>query len=131
MEVNREAQERGEIEGEMMTSEPKPCPFCPPILSDPAFVPFDMGAFGTWWKVGCETCGCSSGTPEATREAALEVWNTRPERTCKMVPSECVEGYALSDQEEAYRCSKCGTTVYATDSSEVKFCIECGAKVAI
>lgn len=59
----------------------KPCPFCPPDLSKPIFIPYNetIWSHEIYWKVTCLTCGCSCGQPEATQEDAAEVWNTRPD----------------------------------------------------
>lgn len=102
-------------------SELKPCPFCPPDLSDPEFVAFNRSAFDRdlHWKVRCQTCGCECGVPESTKDDAAEVWNTRAERTCRYERK--TTGYYVD-----WTCSECG---HIENNGIWNYCPKCGARV--
>lgn len=105
-------------------SELKPCPFCPPDLSDPEFVAFNRSAFDRdlHWKVRCQTCGCECGVPESTKDDAAEVWNTRAERTCH---EKWVDGSVSRTCVPV--CSECGRSWHVAE----QYCPSCGAKVVV
>lgn len=102
----------------MMDEKLKPCPFCPPDLSDPKIVRYYEDQF----IVKCYTCGCMSGYPENTPERAAENWNTRAERTCRNFGKE--EG--TNGEMYDFSCSACGFCSCQTDAN---YCPNCGAKV--
>lgn len=59
------------------------------------------------------------------KQEAIDAWNTRAERTCRIVPNGHL--FTLSDGTELYEsaCSECGA--YLGD--EDNYCSICGAKV--
>lgn len=87
-----------------------PCPFCPPDESDPKLIHPGTSMF----YVKCCSCGCMSGPVCMTAEQADESWNTRHERTCRVVV-----------EDECPVCSECSEDI---DPSWVA-CPYCGAKV--
>ena len=103
-------------------SELKPCPFCG---GEARLYPSEAGFF-----VGCFNDGCavnpSSGEfvadgvwDEEQKEAAIDAWNTRAERTCRMETEESCQNWNS--------CSECGADYY-TDQP-ISYCPNCGAKV--
>lgn len=108
-------------------SELKPCPFCG---GEAELHPSLAGFF-----VGCFNDGCavnpSSGEfvadgvwDEEQKEAAIDAWNTRAERTCK---AELMPKNRELRMAPWLECSECGAelSAYGTD----KYCHGCGAKV--
>lgn len=95
----------------------KPCPFCGGAGKI-------KGLNSTAIYVRCCLCGCRTGSRRDIRKA-IEAWNTRYERTCRIVP----HGHliTLSDGTKLYEsaCSECGA--YLGD--EDNYCSICGAKV--
>ena len=104
----------------------KPCPFCG---NEPTLYQDEMTGH---WAVRCvkdtirptllnshgATAWCYSCTDQAE---AIEAWNTRAERTCKMVQ------IAPTISEGIMQCSECG--VYLNEPADVNYCPKCGAKV--
>lgn len=72
----------------------------------------------------CETCECR-GDFYNTEKEAIEAWNQRAERACRIVQHGHL--FTLSDGTELYEsaCSECGA--YLGD--EDNYCSICGAKV--
>ena len=69
-----------------MNSELLPCPFCG---NTNIMVHEEEGKYGfTEWVVYCDShyCACQPTAHDSyqTKEEAIEAWNTRAERTCKM-----------------------------------------------
>lgn len=117
-------------------SELKPCPFC----GGEAFVnddPTGNGGkphmsgnvgLGRLWSVECDECGADAGFWQ-DRDVAIDAWNTRAERTCRM-----------TDRGE---CSECGAYIVRAwtevhdfngdmkriDLRSHNFCPNCGRKV--
>lgn len=106
-------------------SELLPCPFCGSIrvsgvtLSDETRMFREFGC--------CEDCGAST-TTYATKQEAIDAWNTRHERTCENV---------YGGRE--FECSECGMQWHLLDRTDATeewahvrtpgFCPNCGAKV--
>ena len=104
-------------------AELKPCPFCggkPSIRCD---------EFGFYENLYMFTHTCKGRKPQlnsfscgyATKQAAIEAWNTRYERTCTNI-----------DMFESFKCSECGGYIMNYDSEydiSPDYCPDCGAKV--
>lgn len=77
----------------------------------------------------------SSEWAEPTRKKANEAWNTRWERTCRIVNDEPVEipdqdpWYGMLDTGIARYKLSCGHDTLSADCDGPKRCCECGAKV--
>lgn len=101
-----------------MTEELKPCPFCG---GNPDVYSWNGG--GVVW-VRCRSCGIDYKA-YANADEAIEAWNTRYERTCKMIPN------GETDFAATLACSACGNveSVYAISSDEFNYCPNCGARV--
>ena len=98
-------------------TELKPCPFCG---SDGAVV-----RMGGSYFVMCETCTCCRVKGYGSEAAAIEAWNTRSERTCR------IESVFNDDWEYPiwdYELS-CGHSFEAIIKEAPTYCPECGAKV--
>ena len=93
-----------------MTDELKPCPFCGG--SNLEVVDTPQGYF-----IDC-SCGCFTGDFE-TREAAIDAWNTRAERTCAN----------MSSTPGQFTCSECHDTWVKPAVDIFNYCPSCGAKV--
>lgn len=100
-----------------MSEELKPCPFCGSKK---------VGCYESWslWACQCNECGATM-LKRGDKEDAIEAWNQRTERTCRIVPHGHL--FTLSDGTELYEsaCSECGA--YLGD--EDNYCGACGAKV--
>ena len=99
-------------------SELKPCPFCG---GEAEFETYG----GTACSVTCQKCRC--GTPTVSLVdgmAAVNRWNLRAERTCRM-------GAPIDGE---YRCGECGhlnRETYRADKGwyPPEYCAHCGARV--
>lgn len=99
----------------------KPCPFCGGEAGTSS-ERFERTLLA--W-VYCTGCGAAGGYRHTGAEA-VEAWNTRAERTCRM------EWDDEADSDELYpvghvTCSACGAWLYSVN--EMRFCPSCGAKV--
>lgn len=98
----------------------KPCPFCG---SEAAFNritelnPASRESETICVEVECQECGATQRGFDTEIEA-IEVWNTRAERTCNVKP------LPLSEFTE-FECSKCCGTIRQLSN----YCPHCGAKV--
>lgn len=101
-------------------SELRPCPFCG---GEARLYPSEAGFFVGCFNDGCVVNPCSGEFvydgvwDEEQKEAAIDAWNTRAERTCRNV----------SKSEYSFRCSECDAT--DLDFQYPDFCHGCGAKV--
>lgn len=86
----------------------KPCPFCGSgrVIMKDTYLGSKM--------VVCIDCGVGTGD-YVTGEYAVDVWNTRAERTCEA--KLCCDGF--------YRCTECGHSMLPSSN----YCPNCGAKV--
>lgn len=135
-----------------MSYELKPCPFCgknTAVLDDahnleecPNFDDCEE-AIDVSCSMHCVVCdayggGCGASTGYyPTVSAAIEAWNRRAERTCRMVDCSTHDTCAVNRElgngdvmsvEFGYRqCSECGAYVF--DCPTVRYCPNCGAKV--
>ena len=124
----------------------KPCPICGGtklatsysacINMDHEFMPdtVHMHVFDLY----CKECGCrvqeGGDTYDEAKEAVVEKWNRRAERTCHVVPMDMAGNPpyrkgswvldALSDG-----CSECGFPFDTTNNGRPRYCPNCGAKV--
>ena len=116
-----------------MTDELKPCPFCGGDAETCSYYFEEKDR--TSWQVRCKErpydvehpCyTADSFISFATEAEAVEAWNTRAERTCKIenagkVPENIIES------ETVWFCSECGSPIY--NDMTPSYCIYCGAKV--
>lgn len=117
-----------------MSEELKPCPFCGgPAETSRGLHNYDM------WGIWCPDCKISVCALYPSEQDAIDAWNRRAERTCRMVDcgshDTCVVNSELSDgnimsMEFGYRqCSDCGAFVF--DCPTVHYCPICGARVEV
>ena len=104
-----------------MTNDLRPCPFC----GGEAHAALAAYASGATAHVVCDACGAKVygyGRGERGLRDAVERWNRRAERTCRVVSAkECGGvGYAPG-------CSECGWQM--ADSMWHNYCPNCGARV--
>lgn len=100
-----------------MSIELRPCPFCGNGAIAASYVADMFGMRVT--RVECSHCWAELS--DDTDAAAA--WNTRAERTCRMLP-----GRPYYDMgEEGYTCSECGS--WAKLDWVAHYCPNCGAKV--
>lgn len=92
-------------------SELKPCPFCGSTRVSGVTLSNKSLMFREF--VDCEDCGAST-TTHATKQEAVDAWNTRHERTCHVV-----------FPHDARMCSVCA---YYIGENHL-YCPHCGAKV--
>lgn len=107
-----------------MNNELKPCPFCGASY-DKDEDDFVYAADHDNW---CPLRGMAYGGYGLTvgdTEEEIDAWNTRAERTCKMIPN------GETDFAATLACSVCGNveSVYAISADEFNYCPSCGAKV--
>lgn len=95
-----------------------PCPFCGKTEQEVSDVHISTG-----WEsadICCEGCGAQvvrdGNTSEEARKNVIRAWNTRAERTCRMIDN----GVELC-------CSECDARHDYND--EPDYCMGCGAKV--
>lgn len=104
-----------------MSIELKPCPFCGGEAH--------MSASSDGYGVQCWSRRCLDMQMEElpTEEAAIEAWNTRAVRTCRLVPTRGVKHYPTALMLD---CSECGTRFkYGEQPEPGEYCRGCGAKV--
>lgn len=112
-----------------MTNELKPCPFCGGGTHYYAPAPIDH-------HIQCEKCFAETGG-FFSKEAAIEAWNTRAERTCEIARVETGEPAEYDCDEVLWHCESCHeeVAIYAynengdTWADKPAFCPNCGAKV--
>ena len=100
-----------EEDGETMSAELLPCPFCGGEASKRLF-------YKGKYRVHCNACDAHSGDVCDTEAEAIAAWNTREERTCRI---------AEYDEAPLPVCSECGAV--QPDDFTVYYCWNCGAKV--
>ena len=103
----------------------KPCPWC----GEEHICLFEVqDEDGSAFAVGCVSEDCPGHVAASwryiTREKAIEVWNTRAERTCSYV--EHCDG--------TYNCYQCSECQYEMDGGDFElyrpnYCMDCGAKI--
>jgi len=110
-------------------SELKPCPFC----GGEAITIQEHG----WWvvcadcsaEVGFEGMSDTSGCYGSyqTEAEAIEAWNTRAERTCKLIRHGSL---ANMPSFICWSCSECGFGWHHSENDrQFSYCPNCGAKV--
>lgn len=100
-----------------MSEELKPCPFCNamPKQHNPLFL-----------HVRHEEWCAMAIDGERNEIYSIEAWNTRYDRTCRVVSREPRIG--MCGAEEAWLLS-CGHVVFSDGDFPPNYCDECGAKV--
>lgn len=99
----------------MSNVELKPCHVCGATRG--LYVLEDYKDFD--WYVFCDNCKTSVYNENAeTKEQAIEIWNTRYEKTCQYIN---IDGTLYE--------SECGLREYYVDVSLPKYCSNCGAKI--
>jgi RNA polymerase subunit RPABC4/transcription elongation factor Spt4 len=105
-------------------SELKPCPFCGgedsvmKLTSEDGFT--SIGCLNDHSFFGIMVQG-------NTEAEAIEAWNTRHERTCRMTRvMERYDAYS-AEYEITWACSECGRLSHGVTKSN--YCPKCGAKV--
>lgn len=88
------------------------------------------------YAASCPYCG-ARGPMALSEDEAVEAWNRRAERTCRMVDCsthdtcvvnrELVNGDVMSMEFGYRQCSECGAYVF--DCPTVRYCPSCGARV--
>ena len=102
-------------------SELLPCPFC----GGEAHMESKHYGDTHYWRAWCQTPFCAFMSVAPTEQQAIEAWNTRAERTCKVddiVPDNWeykVWSFELS----------CGHDYESTQREPPNYCPNCGAKV--
>lgn len=109
----------------MSTGELLSCPFCsaePEILSD---------GRRTWGLVQHnDGCLFPIYPKHEIPETDFAAWNTRAERTCKVVASYDTSGIDSRDSNaEWYFAFSCGCELYWDEPEPPSYCPNCGAKV--
>lgn len=106
----------------------KPCPFCGSAAETCSYY-FEEGDM-TLWQVRCKERPCKVEHPcytadsfisFATEAEAIEAWNTRAERTCRIYETD-------HEYEDSVRCSACRMT-FNRPWDPFKYCPNCGARV--
>ena len=92
-----------------MRDELKPCPFCG---GEAEITKWHEGYFAECKK---QHCGGTIGAYK-TEEEAIEAWNKRSERTCKVTPSKNLQGIVVCECGEPF-------------PEYYDYCPYCGAKV--
>ena len=105
----------------------KPCPFCGGEAKVQPTYDIDTGERDGYfaWCSNYE-CECKPQTRDYITEAeAIEAWNTRAERTCKLWNPPFVRA-SHGVKIALYECSECGFRIEPVD--EWNYCPNCGAK---
>lgn len=116
----------------------KPCPFCGGEATVSSYTYSTLGGGYVQFKVECERHDCPAQPTVDwhywSEAEAAEAWNTRVERTCRIVKtwsdSDFVDGWR-------YRCSECMAFIPVNERdpetgdviSAANYCPHCGAKV--
>lgn len=103
--------------------DPKPCPFCggDTKTSNERF----ERTLLSW--VYCTSCG-SAGGYRNTEQEAIDAWNTRIERTCRIEEDWDYDGECPAYYRD-YVCSECKEDFIYYKHSRISYCPNCGAKV--
>lgn len=111
------------------TDELKPCPFCgseAKLWEYPQALHTHINPKKTtYYKAKCMNPDCNVWHPSwDDQQVAIDRWNTRAERTCKM---------ELNQLAGMYQCSECGeysvTAAWQKKQGHLNWCAKCGAKV--
>lgn len=105
-----------------MMSELLPCPFCGSETY--------LYEAKDYYALGCENIGCHGNWTHSrvyeTKEEAIEAWNTRAERTCRIVEN---ERYSDMYDGPIVSCTQCEAPLPKIFTGPYNFCPNCGAKV--
>lgn len=114
-----------------MTEELKTCPFCGGEVKWREYsffakrIAIEKG-LPLVPMIRCESCGAmvsfdpiEDPEPNYKKEAAGTLWNTRRERTCKMIK--------IHVDDYSFQCSECSAVI--NYFSKGNYCLSCGAKV--
>lgn len=94
-----------------------PCPFCG---GEAELTGFNAPEYWVW----CPSCKASTGA-HTGKENAIEAWNTRAERTCKVIE---MHEHVTMDEPDIAELS-CGHDIMVFDMEPPNYCPNCGAKV--
>lgn len=108
-----------------MSIELKPCPFCGGEAEALSFAALSPTIHGVT-SVACTECaaGIEVDTAELWLHDAAWYWNTRTERTCRVLSK--LDGGSISPVKFTF---SCGHVAYRWSFEPPKYCQECGAKV--
>ena len=113
-----------------MAGELRCCPFC----GGEAHAALAAYASGATAHVVCDACGAKVygyGRGERGLRDAVESWNRRAERTCRIVVS--VDRNPASYGGRVHRCSSCGKalpgSLFRNGWTKLDYCPRCGARV--
>lgn len=96
----------------------KPCPFCGGEASKRLF-------YKGKYRVHCNVCDAHSGDVCDTEAEAIAAWNSRAERTCRIVNHGGIGGSV-----PLFTCGECDSLFYGNAYGEApNYCPNCGAKV--
>lgn len=104
----------------------KPCPFCG--SDDVRLMPDHMDRRDSY--VLCRSCGARSTSAFSAKDA-VEMWNQRTERTCRIV--RYVDQNPASRGGIVHRCSSCGKAFprqfFSNGWTRLNYCPTCGCRV--
>lgn len=105
------------MEGEGMSEELKPCPFCG---GEALFETYG----GTACAVVCQTCHCGTATARLyDGMEAVKAWNRRAERTCLAKP------YEVDGETGFYDCIECECG--EVNDVSARYCNGCGGLIEV
>ena len=114
----------------------KTCPFCGGEAGADVLDPFICdGSFPNRYTgvVYCDKCGVHmlevGETPKKALDRAIEAWNTRAERTCRMEHNERKRGVYCSHCGKRMDSFVCNNYGDGTMEYAYPFCCKCSAKV--
>lgn len=103
-------------------SDLKPCPFCG---GEAELTCFEAPEFWVW----CPNCKASTDA-HTCKGGAIEAWNTRAERTCKVAACyDTADVDSRGSNAEWYFAFTCGDELYWDEPEPPSHCPCCGARV--
>lgn len=107
----------------------KPCPFCGGTAK--LYERKDERPLERWYVecTGFGECDVFPHTYPATKLEAIEAWNTRAERTCRIRGGECDQCGAIVHEAASMTWVPVGEGMKTVEIRQVNYCPNCGAKV--